>query len=241
MQASENDLKRLLEMQEVDIAAINAEKSLAELPQREQLNELSQKKHAVIEKLAQVAKMHDSARRKVVQIEDEADILGRKREETQAKIDSAHGDFRAVQSLTRDLDGIAKRLSTLDDEQIAAAEKLSQVDAVKKQLEGAISALDAQALKIRDSFQHDAVGLKAAIDEAQSKRDALASDIDPDVLKAYAQAAKRGGGIGMALLAEGRCSTCRSVIDDNRLLQVKAAAPLANCPSCGRLLIVKTE
>ena len=238
MQASENDLKNLLELQEVDIAGINAQKKLDQLPQRAQLAELSKKKHAVIEKLAQVTKMFDTARRKVTQIEDETAILERKREDTQAKIDAARGDYRAVQSLTRDLDGIAKRLKTLGDEQIAAAEKYEQVHAVKSQLDGAIQALDTQALKIRDAFQRDAAELNAAIEDAHAKRSAIEKQLDAALLKAYAQAAQRGGGIGMARLSEGRCSTCRSIIDDNRMLQIKAAAPLANCPHCGRLLIM---
>ena len=238
MQASENDLRNLLELQEVDIAGINAQKKLDGLPQRNQLAELSKKKHAVLEKLAQVAKMHDAARRKVNQIEDETAILEHKREETQAKIDNAKGDFRAVQSLTRDLDGIAKRLSTLDDEQIAASEKHEQVQAVKKQLEDAIATLDAQALKIRDAYQRDAVELKTAIDSSNARRDEIVERIDSTLLREYTRAAQRGGGIGMARLVEGRCSTCRSQIDDNRMLQIKAEAPLARCPHCGRLLII---
>ena len=193
MQASENDLRNLLELQEVDIAGINAQKKLDGLPQRNQLAELSKKKHAVLEKLAQVAKMHDAARRKVNQI---------------------------------------------DDEQIAASEKHEQVKAVKKQLEDAIATLDAQALKIRDAYQRDAVELKTAIDSSNARRDEIVERIDSTLLREYTRAAQRGGGIGMARLVEGRCSTCRSQIDDNRMLQIKAEAPLARCPHCGRLLII---
>jgi len=239
MQASERDLQNLLELQEADMAALNAKKKLDGLPQRAQLQALAQKKQGVLEKLEQVAKMHDAARRKVVQVEDESAILSRKRDETQAKIDAARGDFRAVQSLTRDLDGIAKRLGTLETEQLEAAGKLEQIEGVKRQVESAIAALDDQALKIRDSFQRDAGQLKLAADEAATRRQAHVSEIDPALLKAYDAACRRGGGIGMARLVEGKCSTCRSVIDANRLLQVKREAPLAKCPHCGRLLIVK--
>lgn len=239
MKASENDLRNMLELQEVDITAINAEKKLEQLPQRAQLAELSKKKQAVLEKLSQVTKMFDGARRKVTQIEDENAILERKREETQAKIDGARGDFRAVQSLTRDLDGIAKRMKTLEDEQLAATEKYDQVSSVKKQLDGAIAALDAQALKIRDSFQRDAAELKAISDKARAKHDEIAAQIAPELLKAYSFSSQRGGGIAMARLLEGRCSTCRSIIDDNKMLQIKVEAPLSKCPSCQRLLIIE--
>lgn len=239
MHASEDDLRNLLELQEVDIAAINAKKKLEALPQKDQLAELSKKKHAVLEKLAQVTKMYEAARRKVTQIEDENAILERKRTETQEKIDGARGDFRAVQSLTRDLDGIAKRVKTLEDEQIAAAEKYEQVSAVKAQLDSGIAALDAQALKIRDAYQRGAFELKGIIDAQEQKRKEKSEAIDGALMTAYTRAAQRGGGIAMARLVDNRCSTCRSHIDDNRMLQVKAAAPLATCPHCGRLLIVQ--
>ncbi|MDO4532967.1 MAG: hypothetical protein Q4C36_04520 [Coriobacteriia bacterium] len=238
MQASENEIQALLQIQEADIIAINAEKKLAELPQRAQLQALAEKKKSVLEKLAQVTKMHDAARRKFTSIEDERAILLRKQEDTQAKIDASSGDFRAVQSLTRDMGGIAKRLSTLEGEFTASKEKLDQVKAVKGQVEGAIQALDEQALRIRDSFQRDAAELKAQAEEARGKSERFAVDVSPAVMKQYANAARRGGGMGIARLIDDRCSTCRNTIDANRMLMVKREAPLSSCPSCGRLLIV---
>lgn len=238
MQATETELQGLLELQEADRAAINAENRLAALPQRAELDALAKKKHAVLEKLAQVTKMHDATRRKRSQIEDERAILLRKQQETQEKIDAASGDFRAVQSLTRDLDGIAKRLNTLEGELAAATEKHEAVSSVKRQAEDAIAAFDAQALKIRESFQRDAAALREEQEAARARRTNIAQGIGADILKAYAEAARRGGGMGMARLVENRCSTCRNTIDANRLLQVKREAPLARCPNCGRLLIV---
>lgn len=239
MEATGKDLEGLLQLQAVDISRINAEKRLGTLPQRAKLQELAQKKQGVLEKLDQVGKMFDAARRKVTQIEDEAAILGRKRDETQKKIDEASGDFRAVQSLTRDLDGIAKRLATLEDEQVAADEKFTQVEAVKKQVEQAISMLDAQAMQLRDAFQRDSSALNAEIEQLCAQHDELARGISADVLKAYQDACKRSGGIGVARLEESRCTTCRNLIDPNRLLIVKREAPLSRCPSCRRLLIVE--
>ena len=238
MQASENEIQALFQMQNADIVSINAEKKLAELTQRAELQALAAKKKAVLEKLAQVTKMYDSARRKFSSIEDEQAILLRKQDDTQAKIDSASGDFRAVQSLTRDLGGIAKRLSTLEGEFAASKEKLDQVKAVKTQVEAAIRALDEQALRIRDSFQRDAASLKKQAEEAHEESSRLAADVNPALLKQYSNAARRGGGMGIARLVDGRCSTCRSAIDANRMLIVKREAPLSTCPSCGRLLIV---
>ena len=238
MQATETEIQALFELQESDIVALTAEKKLSELPQRAQLQSLAEKKQAVSQKLVQVTKILDAARRKHTSIEDERAILLRKQDETQAKIDSASGDFRSVQSLTRDLGGIAKRLATLEEELAVASEKLAQVTAVKAQVDDAISAMDVQALRIRDSFQKDASGLKAQIEEARAKSAQLAGNVSPDLLKRYSDAARRCGGIGMARLAENRCSTCRNHIDPNKMLQVKREAPISNCPSCGRLLVI---
>lgn len=239
MQATASDLKALMELQEVDIAATNAKRHFDELPQREQIAELAQKKQAVLQKLAQVGQMYDSAHRKCVQIEDEVAILLRKQDDTQAKIDEASGDYRAVQSLTRDLEGVAKRLATLDGEQTAAKAKEDQVKAVKAQVEQGIAALDAQAAQIRESFQREGGELQAIIADSQAKHAAIAAGVDAAVMKAYDTSCKRGGGIGVAELIESHCSICRNAIDDNRMLLVKKDAPLAECPSCHRLLIVQ--
>jgi len=238
MKASEHDISILMRIQEADIAAINAEKKLDNLPQHAQLKDLAKKKQAVLEKQTQVTKMYDAARRKLMSVEDEQAILERKQEETQAKIDSAGGDFRAVQSLTRDLGGIAKRLAALEDEIAAETTKYRQVSGVKKQVESAIATMDAQAFKIRDAYQRDAAILKSQIEQARAQSDELAADVEPQLLKAYRDAARRAGGVGMARLVEDRCSTCRNHIDANKMLQVKREAPVSTCPSCHRLLII---
>ena len=241
MQATRDDLKALLELQQIDIEIINTEKHLSELPQREELAALAEKKKAIVEKLAQVSKMHDSVSRKLIQLEDEQAILTRKRNDTQERIDAAKGDFRAVQSLTRDLNGLAKRLETLEEEQLEAAERSEQVEAVKAQIESATKALDVKAHEIRDSFQQDSAALNATLEQKRQKSAEISANIDPALLKAYREAVRHGGGIGMAQLAENRCGTCRNVIDANRLLQIRREAPLSRCPNCGRLLIVSAE
>lgn len=238
MQATVNELRGLLELQQADIDAINAEKELAELPQRGQLQDLADRKKAVLEKLAQVTRIQDATSRKLIQAEDERVVLERKRDETQGRIDSSGGDFRAVQSLTRDLNGIAKRLETVEDEQLAISEKAEQVNAVKAQVEGAVSALDSQAVKVRESFQADAAVLNERIGQARKRAADAAEGIGDGLMRAYRQTARLGGGIAMARLVDNRCGTCRNVIDENRLLQVMRDAPLSRCPSCGRLLIV---
>lgn len=238
MQATEKDLEGLLKLQEVDVVAVGAQKQLDELPQRVQLQALAQKKQSVAEKRAQVGKMLDAARRKAAQIEDEAAILLRKRDDTQGKIDAAKGDYRAVQNLTRDLNGIAKRLEALEDERLAAMAKLEQVEGVMAQVESAIAALDSQAYQLRDSFQEQSAKLNERIADSQARHDEIASGIDPALLKEYLAARKRCGGVAMAQLVGDRCGVCRNLIDANRMLIVKREAPLTTCPSCRRLLIV---
>ena len=239
MQATSTDLQNLWDLQEADKAGILAQKKIAELPQRNALAELGAKKQQVLEKLASVEKMHESARRALVRIEDEIEIMTRKRDDTQAKIDAASGDYRAVQSLTRDLGGIAKRLDTLDEEHESAKAKYSQVQAVKKQVDAAIASMDAQALKIRESYLNNSMELNERRTKAQQARDQIVSRIDPALVRAYDEAARRGGGIAMARLEDNRCGTCRNVIDANRILLVKREAPLSTCPNCGRLLVIE--
>ena len=238
MFASSEEIEALLKLQEVDVVSISAQKKLDDLPQRDQLQQLASKKQDVVAKQGQVQKMLDNAQRKVSQIEDEQAILERKREDTQEKIDTSGGDFRAVQSLTRDLDGIAKRLATLEDEQLAAAEKLEQVEAVKSQIDNAISVLDSQALGIRAQFQEQAAALQRDIADAQGRHDGIAAGIGKPLYEAYLTARKRCGGVGIATLVDGRCNTCRSAIDENRLLVIKREAPVSTCPSCRRMLII---
>ncbi|MEG0323548.1 MAG: hypothetical protein RR619_06080 [Raoultibacter sp.] len=238
MKADAKDIATLLEMQHIDIESMRAQKQLDELPQRKQILEIRQKKQAVEQKRDQVLAMKKEADLRALRIRDETERLAAKQVETQAKIDASKGDYRSVEALSKDLNGVAKRQATLETEFAEASEKLAQIDGVKKQIDTALESIVVQESGLVASFQKVGGGLNNNLGALKKRREELVATLPDDLLTQYERVARRAGGIAIARLHNASCSVCRNPFEEGKLLQVQAEAPLSVCPSCKRMLVV---
>lgn len=238
MKADTKDLALLLNMQHIDMELIRAKKKLAELPQRNAILEIRKKRQAVEDKRSKVDALGSEADHAVSRIKDEDERLALRQRETQDKIDESRGDYRSVEALTKDLGGIAKRRTALEQDLADAEAKRSQIDEVKSQIAAALEKIVAQENAFVASFQEEGGALAATVAAAEKKRAELAESLSAELLDAYEKTARKSGGIAVARLVSGSCSVCRAHITDGKLLQVQAEAPLSTCPACKRMLVV---
>lgn len=238
MKADAKDIATLLEMQHIDIESMRAQKQLEELPQRTKILEIRKKKQAVEQKRDQVQSMKKEADLRALRIRDETERLAAKQIETQAKIDASKGDYRSVEALSKDLNGVSKRQVALESEFAEASEKLAQIDGVKKQIDDALESIVVQESALVTSFQKVGGGLNNNLGALKKRREELVASLPADLFDQYGRVARRTGGIAIARLQNAACSVCRNPIEEGKLLQVQAEAPLSVCPSCKRMLVV---
>lgn len=241
MKADPAALATLLHLQQVDIESMRAQKKLDELPQREVILGLRKKRAEVDPKRAQLEEMRRDADHEFTKINDEDERLVEKQQGIQEKIDHAQGDFRAVDSLTKELGGIAKRRNALEAEVATLTERIDQIAAVQKQVSDALQLIKTQEQDAIASFQKEGGELTNEVARLKNARENLAAQLDAELLDLYEKKSKKGGGIGIARLKEGSCSVCRNRIDEGKLLQIRAEAPLSECPSCKRMLVIVND
>lgn len=238
MQAAPKEIATLLQLQELDMGLLRAKKKLDELPQRERILALRAKMQEVEKQLDQIQEMRKEVDRGLTQINDEDARLTQKQEEVQKKIDLAQGDYRAVESLTKELGGIAKRRNTLETDLVPLAEKSNKISAVQKQVEEAFALLKRQEAESIVSFQEEGGALTNEVAQLQAGRNASAAKLDASLLDVYQKKMQRLGGIAVARLQGDTCSVCRNHIDGGKLLQLQAEAPLSECPTCKRMMVI---
>ena len=241
MDATIEQIEMLDKLQEVDRLRLKAERELSQLPHREQVVNIRKQKSGVLEKLAQVQDMIAREEKRVSRIELEDQQLVEKQQKTQEKIDGAKGDFRAVNTWTRDLEGMVKRRNTLDGELSAVMEKLGEIEKVRDQAQAVVSKLEAQEEQVVAAYRAESARLSDDIEKCRAVGQMIASKLPRDLVEHYVAAVKRCGGVGMAHLVDMQCSACRNAIDHNRYLQLRREAPLAECPSCHRILVIDGE
>jgi predicted nucleic acid-binding Zn-ribbon protein len=238
MKASTKEITRLLQLQKIDLELLRLHKKLEELPQRELILKLREKKVEVATRVQQITEMLKENEQSMTRINDEDERLATKQKEVQAKIDDAQGDYRSISSLTKDLEGVAKRRSTLEGELKELDEKNDQIKQVQAQIIEAQNAIDTQEKEGIASFQAEGGALKNEIARLEALQAAASEEIESELLASYEKKKARYGGIGISKLDGGACSVCRNSFDEGKLLQLKSEAPLSECPACKRMMVI---
>lgn len=157
----------------------------------------------------------------------------------QSDIDNAQGDFRNLDARTRELDGVAKRRKTLEEELAKVSAELERVENVQAQVDAALGQLQAAEQQATEVFVKEGGACKQEAAQFKAKSNALKATLPEQVQKAYERASAHAGGVGVARLKDdGTCGACRSPIDAGRILGMRRKGTVDVCPNCQRLLIL---
>lgn len=238
MNATPAEIETLEQIQAIDLDLRRSKKELDELPQRQVIATARQKRAVFEEKLEQISALKKEAGKKLTRITDEDASLVKKEHGVQAAINAAQGDYRNVDARTKELAGIEKRRASLAEDLEALNGELARIETMEAQVSGAIEKLNAEEQQATDSFKKEGGALQAAIQSQQQARQKLASNVSSELMGLYDKAVERSGGVAIGRLADSRCGVCRATIDSGRLIDLRNQAPLGECPSCKRLLII---
>lgn len=240
MRVSYEDLDVLLEVQKIDLAIMQIKKTRGELPQRIEVVKVRKKRDEILPKLEKVTALQIAKEDEIRKVEDEDRGLAEKQARCQEDIDNAGADFRAVESHSKDMAGIVKRRVALEESLRDLNAELDKIKSVRDQVESAIGLCDKQEADLRASYKEQDDELVDRVRKLLGQRAELVNRVPADLAELYDATAAKTGGVALGKLAEdGTCGVCRATIDGGRLIALRAEAPLGQCPSCKRLLIVE--
>lgn len=239
MNATEHDIAILRKLQEADRKVVSAKKEFENLPHRKAILEVRTKKDEILKKKVQVQDMLDDEEGKLASLVQEDEQLEKKQDEISTELTEVQGDYRAVTSKTRELDGVRKRREKVALELTRVEEQVNKINPVMKQIMTALSILEEKEKELVESFQKTGGSLRVVIAEGEKVRGELAGEVDPSILRVYEQTLERCGGVALAELVNDSCGACRTSFDSSRMSKIRSEAPLATCPACRRLLIVE--
>ncbi len=241
MQARTEDLALLMKLQQADLDGLHARKKLESLPQRLTIATLRKKKDTVKEKRAQVEKLLTDVEHDIAAIEEEDKRLAERQSTLQAEIDEVRSDYRSVETRTKELNGIAKRRTTLEERLSIAGEKLEKTETVRNQIVAAYDTLVREEAEVVASYRKEAEILHKDITRATATHASIAKDLPHNLVELYDKTAARCGGVAVETLSQAQCTTCRTELSPDRVIELRKNAPLGICPVCQRLLIVTGE
>ncbi len=238
MQASQTQLQALCEIQEIDQRLTTLNKQLDELPQKRAIIDVRHRKSELSAKRRTVIGMRKDAETQMAHAADEDASLEKKSRTAQALIDAAGTDYRSLNAHSKELSGYSGRRAALSSEIDGLAAKISEMEKLEGEMDSIEKALASKEESLIAEYRTQGAALLAQINQFKPRREALAATLDSKLLSAYERIAKAKGGVAICRLCESSCSVCRTSFEHSRVLALRSNAPLASCPSCGRIMLV---
>ena len=156
----------------------------------------------------------------------EDERLEKKQQETQEALDRVKGDYRSVESYTKDLHGVVKRREKLTQDMERVDGELARIRPLMDQIMAGCAELDAREKSAIASFQEEGGSLTRAIAQAEAEHKQLAETLNAELCRAYERSCHECGGIGVAELVDAlaaRPSIARASAASSRMRRCRAA------------------
>ena len=244
MKAAAEAQHRLLDLQASDTAIAQLDHRRTTLPETARARDLQAERARAAEHVIAAETVVSDLEAEQAKAESDLVPVRERLARNQTRVnDGSVGDPKALQGLLDEIEHLGRRISALEDAQLEAMERLDEAREV------AARALDAKTgiedtlralLKVREGKLTE---LAAERGRREAVRAAIAAAVPDDLLALYTRIAEKSGGVGAALLRQGRCGGCQLDVTSADLVRYRAAADdeVLRCEECNRILVRTDE
>jgi len=242
VKASPAEQQELLRLQSIDTRLQQLAHRLGSLPQTAPLSELASRDDAVRRTRAEAVGALEDARVELSRIESDVAVVEARiaRDGDRLQHTSSTKDVAALES---ELVSLRRRLSDLEDQELAVMEKVEAAEGVVAGIDEERARIAADVARLEGERDEAAAGLATDRDHAERDRTVVAGGLPAELVTFYDQRRARGGGVGAALLSQRTCGGCTITLTGADLAAVRSAAPdaVVQCPECDRILVRTDE
>jgi hypothetical protein len=236
------EAEALIALAEHDLEIARAHKALDELPEKRAILQLRHRLEEIDAVRAKAEAYCQTAERMVARSTDETDALSAKMEAEQSKVLSGEvTNPKELQSLTRELDALARKKNALESDTIALMEKAEAGAAQLAKVDATLAEGRAKEQDLIERFKQKGGSLQTEIERLRSERAAIVGRIGEGLVERYEALRTAKHGIAVGVLESGMCSACRTELPAERAQSLQEGPPIGECPNCRRILIVSHE
>ncbi len=233
----EQDIDKLLKLQEIDLEIDRLEKLIKKIP--EEIENLKQKKEELLFKFEKINNdiKHAEARKK----EKELDI--QTYQDRILKIEDALNRVKTneeYKSLLREKAQLEESIMEIEDEILNIMEEIEHLKEEKKKLEKDI---EQEKQRIENEIKKKEKLLeetKNKLKQLKEEREKIKKEISPQSLSKYELIKKKRGSKVIAIINDDTCSGCYMVIPPKVYSNLVKGEQLLTCPHCGRFLYYRS-
>ena len=165
-------------------------------------------------------------------------------EDLSAKLSKFEGELysgkttspKELTGLQQEIDNLKKNRGKLEDHDLEIMETIERLNATISELRSNLEKRETEWQVQQKDFTAELKELEHTISALKEKREALASEIDPQVLTIYEELKKQKGS-SVAKVEQGICRGCRISLPTTDLQQARSGK-IVQCSSCGRILFL---
>ena len=241
MKATPADQDQLLRLQTADTRLGQLGHAIDTLPQLAALTALEPEVNQKRQRWMQVTGELEDARTEVSRLESDLAVVENRIARDTQRVNSTSSS-KDVQALETELAALSRRKDELEDSELAAMERVVELEAELCIAEAERAELAAQVDALETSCAQDRQKLHSERDALLRDRAAIAESVPVELLALYEKQRARYG-IGAALLHHGVSLGSHVTLTESDLNDIRRAAPddVVLCPDSGAILIRNSE
>ena len=227
------ELERLIALQRLDLASQDAERRLAEEPERRSAFEarLDGARTRVASAKEQLARSQNARRVVEKEVAVHQGRLSKFREQAMAV--KTNQEYHAIQ---HEIAFAQTEIKALEDKILERMLEGDELTAAVKRAEAELAAEIKAVENDRTALTAETAELSAALDRIASQRTALVGTMSPQVFATFELVAKRRNGIAVAEARDGVCTICHVRLRPQVFNTVRRNEEIVQCESCQRIL-----
>lgn len=242
MKADPTQQQRLLDLQALDTRLGQLDHQLRSLPEHARLEELTARAADLDAEVVRATTARADVQRELAKAEQDVQLVRDRAARNQERLDAGVGSAKDLQALQHELESLARRQSTLEDEELEVMERAEALDAEVAQAEADRDTLAGELSEVTASRDTKAQEIEADRAEVAAGRDAIVADVGPELVALYDRIRAQSG-TGAAALQQRRCGGCQLELNQVDLGRIRAAAEdeVLRCEECRRILVRTAE
>jgi predicted nucleic acid-binding Zn-ribbon protein len=227
------DLERLIALQRLDLASQDAERRLAEEPERRKGLEtrLEEARARVASAKEQLASNQSGRRAIEKEVAVHQGRLSKFREQAMAV--KTNQEYHAIQ---HEIAFAQTEIKALEDKILERMLEADELTAALKRAEAALTGEVKAVENDRASLTEETAALGATLERIASQRAALVGTVSPQALATFELVAKRRNGVAVAEARDGVCTICHVRLRPQVFNTVRRNEEIVQCDSCQRIL-----
>jgi uncharacterized protein len=227
------DLTRLIRLQQLESAADEARKKIADHPARTQA--LDARLQAAREVVADIkARLTAAAEKRRAEEKEVAGVQTRLAKYKDQLLEVKTN--REYTAMLHEIETAQNDIRTREDRILEVMMESDELNAAIKKSDAELKAAEKEIAAERATLETEMTRLQAEIDKTTAEREKLVADIDRHVLSIFETTAKGRKGVAVAEAKDGLCTICHVRLRPQVFNEVRKNESIIQCDSCRRIL-----